>query len=911
VAEQASYYERSVAEAREDYYAGRGEAPGEWLGEGAKALGLRGQLAEGDLAALLRRVDPASGEELRPPAREREVRVERVDPRTGDRIVERDILRPVAAYDLTFGLPKSLSVIEALADPARPEGQHVMGAVREAHRAGIRAALGYLEEHALFVRTGKGGRERVPARGAVAAAFEHRTSRAQEPHRHTHVIVANVAQGPDGVWRALDGRAILGPARLAMGYLYQAEVRRVMREGGFRFGPLRKGMAELENVSREVLAELSTRRRQTVEHMAALGTGGYYAAQAAARATRVPKVEGELDLEAARAGWRARAGEHGLGRAELDALARSALARAGRLPAEAPEPELLIRELAGPEGLTARRNTFVRADAVRAVAAAHGQGVAPDRAIALVERFLRSHEVVELSRGRFTTRDLLAAEEALLDGAARGRRAGVGVLDPALVKRVLADHAAARGPLGSDQAAVVRAVASSGRALDLVQAHAGAGKTHVLGVISECYRRAGYEVVGVAPTARAARELRAVGVPARTMDALRLRLDADRGLPTDRPVVVLNDEAGMNPTRLWAGLAAQAERVGAKYVAAGDAAQLTAVAAGGAFAAISEREGTLTLDHVRRQRDPDHRRALCLLRAGDVDAYVGWQLERDLIRVGSRQEMVEEAVRTWAEAQADLPWGAAALLARDNELRRELNVRARVEARARGWVRGLPLEVGSRDYRVGDRVIARRNDRMLDTDNGDRGTVAELRPDRNEVVVLTDDSRRVVYPAWYLAAGLLEHAYAMTGHGAQGATVERGPRVARPEDHSREWTYTADARERQASPTFLVDAPPAGELAAAEEGHGPIGVGVLRRDPVARYLRSLARREAESLASEECARERGLGLPASLPRANSGLKPQWDQRHRAAEGASPSPGTGRGPRSAPGQGSAPALEPRP
>ena len=53
------------------------------------------------------------------------------------------------------------------------------------------------------------------AQGFVAAAFRHRTSRAQDPHLHTHVIVANMARAADGEWRALDGEAILKdlPAR--------------------------------------------------------------------------------------------------------------------------------------------------------------------------------------------------------------------------------------------------------------------------------------------------------------------------------------------------------------------------------------------------------------------------------------------------------------------------------------------------------------------------------------------------------------------------------------------------------------------------------------------------------------------------------------------------------------------------
>jgi len=59
----------------------------------------------------------------------------------------------------------------------------------------------------------------------VAAAFRHRISRAQDPHLHTHVIVANLTRTEDGEWRALDGEAILKTYRLAAGYLYEAQLR--------------------------------------------------------------------------------------------------------------------------------------------------------------------------------------------------------------------------------------------------------------------------------------------------------------------------------------------------------------------------------------------------------------------------------------------------------------------------------------------------------------------------------------------------------------------------------------------------------------------------------------------------------------------------------------------------------------
>ncbi|MHB1614512.1 MAG: relaxase domain-containing protein [Actinomycetes bacterium] len=61
---------------------------------------------------------------------------------------------------------------------------------------------------AIRTRDGDAGCRQVRTRGMVAAAFDHWDTRAGDPNLHTHVVVANKVQGPDGVWRSLDGRTV-------------------------------------------------------------------------------------------------------------------------------------------------------------------------------------------------------------------------------------------------------------------------------------------------------------------------------------------------------------------------------------------------------------------------------------------------------------------------------------------------------------------------------------------------------------------------------------------------------------------------------------------------------------------------------------------------------------------------------
>ena len=115
----------------------------------------------------------------------------------------------IAAFDLTFSAPKSVSVLFAVA-PAE-----VSVALVEAHEEAVRSALGYLEEAAVFVRRGAGGARFEHAGGLIAAAYRHRMSRALDPQLHTHVVAANLARGEDGRYTALHHPSLYRAARTA------------------------------------------------------------------------------------------------------------------------------------------------------------------------------------------------------------------------------------------------------------------------------------------------------------------------------------------------------------------------------------------------------------------------------------------------------------------------------------------------------------------------------------------------------------------------------------------------------------------------------------------------------------------------------------------------------------------------
>jgi len=136
---QEAYYERSVADGIDDYYAGRGESPGVWVGRGAAGLELDGVAGEGELGRLISGQHPRTSTLLRSHAPKKRITVERIDPASGERYLVEKTLAPVAGYDLVFSPPKSVSLLHALGS------DDVRHAVDQAHLAAWQAALSYLE----------------------------------------------------------------------------------------------------------------------------------------------------------------------------------------------------------------------------------------------------------------------------------------------------------------------------------------------------------------------------------------------------------------------------------------------------------------------------------------------------------------------------------------------------------------------------------------------------------------------------------------------------------------------------------------------------------------------------------------------------------------------------------------------
>jgi conjugative relaxase-like TrwC/TraI family protein len=784
---QEAYYEQQVAQGLDDYYAGRGESPGLWAGSGAAALQLSGVVGDGELGTLLRGVGPADGSRLRAPAKERTITVRTLDQATGVWRDEAKTLAPVAGYDLVFSCPKSVSLLHALTDD-----ESVRRTISAAHERSWQAALAYLEDEACVVRRGRGGAIRERGGGFVAAAFRHRTSRAQDPHLHTHLIVANLARSPDGAWRALDGEAILRTYRLAAGYLYEASLRHELaRDLGVRWTETVKGMAEIEGLPEETLRAFSTRRRALGELMEALGTSGFAASRVAALATRERREV--VDLPELRRSWLARAAEMGLGAEELRALL---------------DRELVSREpdRIEVEELTAHKATITAPEIVRAVAGAAREGLPASMVLAAAEELSRRPSLVQLEGGEapgrpahFTTRGLIELEREALRIALDGRGASTPRADAAALSTALASAPIA---LSDEQRALVETAALSPDRLVCVVGAAGAGKTSALRVLGDALDRSGVLVLGAAPSGRAADELEQAGIPSRTLHSLLHEARRRGGLPHRCLLVV--DEAGMAETRVLTPALRLVEAGEGKAVLLGDPAQLPAVGAGALYATLCERLGAVYLEENHRQRDASEREALAELRSGDAEGYLGHAARQGRLFVAEDASRAKRRllVDWWAASRESGPRDSVMLAQRRADVA-ELNRAAQALMAEAGRLGDVALAIRDREFRTGDRVVCRRNDTALRVRNGTRAVVAEVDSAHAALTLQLDGGSRRTVPACY-AAEHLDHGYALTGHAAQGASVERAFVLVRAEGALAEWGYVAASRARGETRIYAV-----------------------------------------------------------------------------------------------------------
>jgi conjugative relaxase-like TrwC/TraI family protein len=718
--------------------------------------------------------------------------------------------RGVHGFDLTFCAPKSVSLIRALrADEVTDK------AVAAAHSTAIAEAMEYLAVHAGYTRVHNpmtGQKDLVGLPGLVAIAYQHETSRAGDPHLHTHVIVPNRQARHDGQLVSIDGTSLYHEARAA-GVIYQATLRRELHRllgVEWTVADPATGMAEVAGITPKTItawSQRSTQLRQWAAGNLVVADGRQPSpAQLAAaqKATRPSKPE-QLAWVELRRQWRA--DERGLA---IDGAAWRQARQAREEAAVTP----LNRDWLVAAAEHIEKAAFTRADLIEIVGAQlpvdteHSPRALVESALDHIGIRLTEPRQPHEREGheRFTLEPILAEEAALLD-----------LVDARDIRAVMWVKDTDTAGLSPDQKRAVESIAESPWLVQPLSAPAGAGKTTSTRALAAVARRRHGQVLVLAPTGKAVdvavRE--GAGDTGYTITkALNCLQNGTLKLGHLDPVIV--DEAGMVGTDDLRELLTATTAANAKAVLVGDAHQLAPVKArGGMFAQLcDDLPWTQRLSEVWRMHDREERAASLALRDGGpapVRRAIDWYRKRDRLHTGDQIAMATDALAAY---RTDTAAGADALLLCDTtEMADALNRRIHHDivdpkAPSIGVARGHRVAVG-------DLIVSRRNDPtipVLDATrnqpaadpvrNGSRWRVYAVDPDHNRIAARRlDDDARAVFTGGYLSEHIT-YGYAVTVHSAQGVTADTAHGVL-DENTTRALTYVAMTRGRESNTAYL------------------------------------------------------------------------------------------------------------
>ena len=836
-AQGVSYYERDGYYAKED--PAHREASS-WVGKGAEALGLSGTVDPDVFSDILEGAVPdGSGR--------------RLGRRLGDGTIDH---RP--GRDVTFSASKSVSIAALIGGDAR---------IFAAHDAAVQRTLAWIEENVVETRTMDADSGRMVHSGdqkAVIATFRHEVSRNLDPQLHTHAVFANMVQGEDAKWRTMANEKLYA-CKMLIGALYRAELARGLEELGYTVEKTHAdGRFEIAGapgrspVPRPIVEAFSTRRAEIEAAMMAQGLGDtaqdQRLAQRAALMTRAHKRE--VDRDALHESWQRQASELGFDARELvDEARHRQAAHVGRPLAHAgqdreAEPGMTTeadRAAAWAVAhLSEREAVFSRTDLLTSTLAWQPGAVSIGEAEAAVTRLEKAGTLLAANHpvpGDSLTTDRTAADEretiALME---RGQRRGAAPMRGRAV-----DKALRNGPLTAGQKEAVKLILSGKDRVVGVQGYAGTGKTTMLNRARALLEKRGFEVMGLAPSASAARTLDAeAGIASETLQGFlarnagvaggRLSHRGEQAMKAQfRKTVLVVDEGSLASTAQARDLLRIANTLRIpRVVLVGDEKQLDAVDAGKPFAQLQAAGmKCAVMDEIVRQREPALKEAVEASLAGDI--HRAFEKLGDNVAEVKADNLAGAAAARWLALSAE-ERQTAGLMAPSHALRERTNAIVRERLIRDGTIDGPAID-GERlvsrgytdaekalaaNYAPGDVVSFHRRYKRLGVDKGDELRVAGV--DRAAGVVTLQGKHGAVV-AWE-PARLAARRGGVEVYAVEAMELRRGDRIC--------WTRNDRTHGLVNSGTAEVTA--VGQVAVAFRLEDGRALTLRRDDPQLRHI---------------------------------------------------------------------------
>jgi conjugative relaxase-like TrwC/TraI family protein len=732
-----TYHQKEFTAKEQSYWSKDNRVQGEWQGRLAAQYGLAGAVRAEDFVRLSQGQHPRTGDQLV----QHRMAYEYSD--QNGKIIK--TMEHRAGWDATFSAPKSVSLTALVGGDDR---------VRQAHRESVRIALDELER---YTQARIGGNHPAETTGKfVVAKFEHDTARPVNgyaaPQLHTHAVIFNLTERGDGETRALQERGLFQSQQFATA-LYQAELTYRLRNLGYEIERGRSGAPEVKGYTQEYLDASSPRSQQIRDYLERTGHSGKESAEIAAHATRDRKKI--LSPREVLAAHRRLAADFG---SQPDAVVSAARARAQHLTPRTDSVERANEAVTFARDKNFEREAVVDERLLVRDSLRRGMG---EVSYAEVRDALRSRqeagEFVSVQTSALPTGQLLTTAKTIASEreVVRQMRHGQNQVEPVMSRQSAILAVDQRSHLNNGQKAVIEDVLSSRDRVQGIQGVAGAGKTAALEVIRCAAEAKGYQVEGLAPTSRAAKQLEQVGVHSGSLQGFLARPQNTETEPQPKRLFFIDESSLASTNQVREFL----ERMGLRdrVLLIGDTRQHQGVEAGRPFEQLQDAGmRTAKLEEIVRQKDPDLKATVAMLARGETAAAIEALREH-----GRVQQIVDpqERIQTMARNYVASP-ERTLIVSPDNASRQELNLAVRQELKATGVLQsddhsfrvliprqdltGAERAWASR-YQIEDVLRYSRGSALVGVGPGTYGKVVAVNPDENLLTIQKADGDLVSY----------------------------------------------------------------------------------------------------------------------------------------------------------------------
>ncbi|EPR5026270.1 MobF family relaxase [Vibrio fluvialis] len=659
---------------KDDYYVD-GLSPSEWVGSGAEALGLSGDVQRETFKSLLEGQLP-----------------------DGQRVgtIRDGEWKHQPGTDVTFSAPKSVSILAEIAGDQR---------LLSAHDKAVHAALRYIEQEYIVTRNRNRTENRVEYEktgSMVAATFKHTTSRALDPQLHTHCVLMNITQRGDGQWRSTENKPLFVDQK-HLGLVYRQYLAEEVRSLGYSLDHAKDGTWEITGLDKDVVHEFSKRSEAIGDALEARGktrdTATAAEKEAATLDTRDRKVQAERGELLER--WHAEISSEKLTELkEVIALSRKNIPSLERQSEAILARAQLANEAVmwATEHLGERDTSWAHHDLIKVASRYAGSRVLLSDVTNAIDAAIRSDQLIEKSvrtfdkvskqeidvRG-YTSKAAIDIEDEVLKEEYLGRDRVQAFCSREQATVAISNAEEKANELGyewnADQRKATEGILLTENRIVGAQGFAGTAKTtSVLRTVADTAREMGYDVRGLTPTNSAGQSLiEGAGIQSGTIQSFlaqnrnewvqerktraqidkinkrleqiekalanpyvdekngvripensplyQKRLDELRYERTElqgeweeltkglqkNPQLWVVDEASMVGTKLMRDLLQRAGQVGARVILTGDVRQLASVEAGAAFRQLQNHGmETYHLEEIVRQTNRGTRDAVYL-----------------------------------------------------------------------------------------------------------------------------------------------------------------------------------------------------------------------------------------------------------------------------------------------------------